>query len=99
MTEMKKGIRFVSSLLLAGAMFIPVAMQARDDHDHDKDRDHRYYDRAHKDYHNWDAHEDEAYRRWYGDHYKGREYRDFGRLNQRDQSSYWAWRHEHPDAR
>jgi hypothetical protein len=96
---MRQPIRFLSSMLLAGALVLPVAMQARDDHDHDhdKDRDHRYYDRDHHDYHNWDAREDQRYRTWYGDRYNGRDYRDYNRLNRRDQSAYWNWRHSRPD--
>jgi hypothetical protein len=27
-----------------------------------------------------------------------REYREFGRLERRDQDEYWAWRHRHPEA-
>jgi hypothetical protein len=93
---MKKGIRFLSSAMVAGALLLPVAMRA-DDHDRDDHHDHRYYDRAHKDYHNWDNREDQAYRGWYAERYHDRQYRDFNRLHRNDQQAYWTWRHEHPD--
>jgi hypothetical protein len=88
----------LSSFFLIVAVAIPPATYAqRDDHDHDKNRDHRYYDRQHKDYHTWDAREDQAYRRWVSEEH--RKYKDFDRLSKADQQRYWQWRHDHPDAR
>jgi hypothetical protein len=86
--------RKLSSLVLLASLAVPVATFAQDHHD-DHNRDHRYYDRGHKDYHNWDSREDGAYRRWLADNH--RSYREFGRLNGHDQQRYWAWRHDHPD--
>ena len=90
---MKRTIRFASSLLLSGTLLAPIAMQARDDHDRD-DRN-RVYDRAHHDYHNWTADEDRNYRQWYADRYHARDYRDYRKLNHKDQAAYWNWRHDH----
>lgn len=89
---MKRTIHFASTLLLSGALLAPIAMQAQD---RDHDRDDRVYDRAHRDYHNWNADEDRNYHQWYGDTYHGRDYRDYRKLNRKDQERYWAWRHDH----
>ena len=73
------------------------ATQDRDDRDKDHDKradNHRYYDKRHKDYHTWDANEDNAYRRYQAER---NEKREFARLNSRQQSAYWDWRHQHPD--
>jgi hypothetical protein len=57
--------------------------------------DVRVYDSHHKDYHNWDDHEDHAYRRYLAEqHY---EYREYQKQNHRRQDAYWKWRHNHPD--
>jgi len=97
--EMKRFIRFMSSMALVSALAAPIALQAQDHDrdDKDRDRDHRVYDREHRDYHNWNNDEDHRYRMWYGNTYNGREYRDYNRLNRRDQQAYWNWRHNHGD--
>jgi hypothetical protein len=56
----------------------------------------RYYDRQHKDYHNWNSNEDHAYQRYQAEH---REKRPFIKLNTRQKTIYWGWRHENPDNR
>jgi hypothetical protein len=55
----------------------------------------KVYDRDHKDYHVWDDREDKAYRVFLGERH--RDYVEYKKLNRRDQSDYWKWRHEHPD--
>ena len=55
----------------------------------------RYYDGPNGDYHRWNHGEERAYRAYL--HERREEYRDFGRLNQRDQERYWEWRHGHAD--
>jgi hypothetical protein len=98
--KIHKGMRILSSMLLMGALAAPLALQAqdRDDH-HDRDdhKNQRVYDRDHKDYHNWNGDEDRNYRQWYSTRYNGREYRDYNRINHKDQSAYWGWRHQHGD--
>ena len=89
---MRKKIRFTASLLLAGALTAPLALQAQD-RDHDRDDRNRVYDREHKDYHNWNADEDNRYRQWYGQTYNGRPYRNYKKLHRKDQDAYWTWRH------
>ena len=66
-----------------------------DDDKHRKVR--RYYDREHKDYHEWNEAENAAYRHWLMEERHEHEYRDLNRLKRAEQSEYWRWRHEHPD--
>jgi hypothetical protein len=55
----------------------------------------RVYDEPHRDYHRWDRNEDRVYRVYLTDNH--REYRDFNRLDKKQQEEYWAWRHSHPN--
>ena len=100
---MHRGYRYLSSLLLGAALAAPAAMMAvaspQDDRNHEKrerENDKRYYDKGHKDYHNWDANEGRSYRRYQTERHQKR---TFGRLNHRQQTSYWNWRHSNPDNR
>ena len=87
-------LRFLTTAMLAAAMIIPailapVALLAQD---------HKtmYHDRGHNDDHEWNSHEDRAYRVWTKEQH--RRYRDFSRLKDNDRESYWGWRHDHSDA-
>lgn len=96
---MKGLLRKFSTLLLAGVITAPIAMYAQDrDHDRD-DRDHnknyRVYDSYGHAYHNWNNDEDRNYRQWYGQTYNGRDYRDYRKLNKKEQRTYWQYRHDH----
>jgi len=94
---MQRMPRLFVSLCLGASLIAPLGIQASDhDHDHDK-KERRYYDREHKDYHSWDAHERAAYRHWMMDERHEREFRDYGRLDRERQAEYWKWRHEHAD--
>ncbi len=55
-----------------------------------------YHDSARNDDHRWDKNEDRAYRVWVKENH--RRYTTFNRLKENDRSSYWGWRHDHPDA-
>jgi hypothetical protein len=55
-----------------------------------------YHDRAHNDDHEWNSHEDQAYRIWAQQNH--RRYREFGAIRESDRQRYWIWRHEHSDA-
>src|SRR5262249_1683974 len=57
--------------------------------------DRGIYDREHKDYHHWDDHERDAWRRFLKE--KHRKEHEFEKANAREQREYWAWRHNHPD--
>ncbi|HLK47129.1 MAG TPA: hypothetical protein VKT49_03280 [Bryobacteraceae bacterium] len=94
--------RFVSLLLLGVALGTPVALRADDDNKHhgerdrDRDRDKRYYDAQRRDWHQWNQNEDQAYRRYLDERHE--RYRDYGRMNKKQQRDYWEWRHNHQDA-
>ncbi len=97
---MHRGYRFLSSLILTAAIASPVAMlgaaKPQDDRDQENKQgeNKRYYDKQHKDYHNWDSNEDRAYQRYQTEHH---EKRAFSHLNARQQTVYWNWRHDNPD--
>jgi hypothetical protein len=92
--------RYFSSLILMAAMLGSVAVGAvppnarpgDDDNDH---RVHRYYDRKHRDYHEWNERESRAYVRW--ETTQQRRHREFVRRHRSEQERYWSWRHSHPD--
>jgi hypothetical protein len=95
---MQRVHRFIVSLCLTTALTAPVALTAApavQDQDHDRDHQQRVYDRDHKDYHQWDDHEKEAWGRYLAENYK-RDH-DFQKASSKEQSRYWNWRHAHPD--
>jgi hypothetical protein len=96
---MKAGYRYISFLFLTAALSAPAAIVTRaasqDEHRDEHHDQKRVYDRAHKDYHNWDDGEDRYYHQYFTDNH--REYRDYSKLNRKDQDAYWNWRHEHGD--
>jgi len=55
----------------------------------------RIYDRDHKDYHNWDDHENQAWGRYLTENH--RPSHEFRKSHRKEQSQYWNWRHSHPD--
>jgi hypothetical protein len=84
--------RILSGALLAVAIAAPVVVTATPT---PQELQVRVYDSNHRDYHNWDDHEDRAYRRYYSEQH--RQYRAYDRENARRQRAYWKWRHNHPD--
>ncbi len=88
---MKNGL---SALIIGAGLLAPAGVMAQD-------RDHqkvvKYHDAAHNDDHEWNANEDQAYRRYLSENH--RKYRAFSKLKKSDQEQYWNWRHEHPDGR
>src|ERR1700739_4134394 len=94
MTGMRTMIsRFCSTALLGAGLITPIlvapiALRAQD---------HRtYHDKQHNDDHEWNSHEDKAYRMYAKENH--RKYRQFSTLKENDQQAYWGWRHEHSDA-
>jgi len=81
-------VALLGGLLLAPLATLPTTLRA-DDHK-------TYHDKGHNDDHEWNSHEDQAYRMWVKENH--RKYRDFAKLPDGDRESYWAWRHEHSDA-
>jgi hypothetical protein len=55
----------------------------------------RVYDKDHKDYHNWDAHENAAWGRFIVENH--RKDHEYAHADKKEQREYWNWRHSHPD--
>jgi len=81
--------RFWCSALLGAALIVPVALRAQD-------HPRSYHDKEHNDDHQWNDHENRAYRIYLKQNH--RRYHDFARQREEDQQAYWGWRHEHSDA-
>jgi hypothetical protein len=86
--------RFLHAALLGAALITPLTFAPSSLQADDKPRS--YHDAKHNDDHEWNSHEDRAYRMWAKENH--RKYKDFAKLRAEDQESYWAWRHEHSDA-
>jgi hypothetical protein len=89
----------LGSGLMIPTVVVPTALRADDKDRDDKDRDRKeriYRDKKHNDEHHWNDHEDKAFRMYSEQNH--RPYKDFHRLNERDQQSYWDWRHDHSDS-
>jgi hypothetical protein len=89
-------LRFLNAAFLGAALTIPVAMAPTVLRAQDHRAARSYHDKQHNDDHEWNNHEDQAYRMYAKQNH--RKYRDFSRLNENDQQNYWGWRHEHSDA-
>ncbi len=103
--DVYSGFRYLSLFLLTAALAVPVAMMAaaspqdRDDRNQENrhsENNKRYYDKGHKDYHTWDGNEDRSYQRYQTEHHQKR---GFAQLSNRQQGTYWSWRHSNPDVR
>ena len=98
---MRREHKFVASLFLSAALMAPLGALAiprpQDDHERheQEERERRVYDPYHKDYHNWDQREDQAYRHWLEE--KHESYVEFERLDHKRQDAYWKWRHKHEE--
>ncbi len=87
--------RYIGSLLLAAVLAAPVAIMAAPGPNNDGVQV-RVYDSNHKDYHNWDDHENNAWGNL-PDQQSQKKPHEFSRASKREQSNYWNWRHSHPD--
>ena len=83
--------RLAVVLAFSGALLMPVIGFA--------DEHHRYYDRERHYWHEWNEHENLAYRHWLMEERREHQYREYRRLNAERQREYWRWRHEHADWR
>ncbi|MCU1258314.1 MAG: hypothetical protein JWO80_1199 [Bryobacterales bacterium] len=81
--------RYLDSLILGAALLGPAVLSAQPPQ--------RYYDRDHRDWHEWNEREARAHRHWLLEERHRREYREYSRTPRRDQREYWRWRHEHQD--
>jgi hypothetical protein len=93
------GIGLLGVTLMVPLTILPGALQAqgerRDNRAYDQKNDRRYHDAKHNDDHEWNSHEDQAYRMYTQQNH--RKYNDFSRLKPRDQQNYFDWRHNHSD--
>lgn len=87
--------KILTSFVVGAALLIPGTISAQPQRHDDRD-DHRYYDKKHKDYHEWNDHESRAYRIYWQQHH--RNYVDWERASERQRNDYWNWRHSHSDA-
>jgi hypothetical protein len=88
--------RLFSAALLGAALMAPVAMTPLALGAEDNQTTRSYHDKKHNDDHEWNNHEDQAYRMYGKENH--RKYREFSTLKENDQQAYWDWRHEHSDA-
>jgi hypothetical protein len=94
--NLKLACRILSFAFLTAALTAPMATRTSAAQEASVRVDHpRYYDRNHRDYHEWNDREDRSYRVYLGERH--RDYREFHRNNNRQQRNYWNWRHSHPD--
>jgi hypothetical protein len=85
---------FLNAALLCAALIAPIAIAPTAL----LAQDHKviYHDKQHNDDHEWNGHEDQAYRMWVKEGH--RKNTNFAKLKVDDQQAYWGWRHEHSDA-
>jgi hypothetical protein len=88
--------RFFTAALLGAALMVPVAMTPIAFGAEDNKTGRSYHDKKHNDDHEWNNHEDQAYRMYAKENH--RKYHEFSGLKENDQQAYWDWRHEHSDA-
>jgi hypothetical protein len=92
---MNRTFRYASSLFLAAAIAAPVSIVAAPARQDAAVQD-RVYDADHKDYHNWDDHENQMWHQYLTENHKKE--RDFQKAEKKEQADYWKWRHDHPDS-
>ena len=85
-------------VILCSAIVLPLiagGQERRDEQNRPQaSESRRYEDSAHR-VHEWDASEDQAYRRYLQEHHK--KDHDFAKASKREQNNYWKWRQSHPD--
>ena len=91
---MHRAHRCIASLFLTAALVAPVSIMAFPA-PQDASVQVRVYDKDHKDYHNWDDHENRAWGQYLTENH--RQPHEFSKANRKEQSQYWNWRHAHPD--
>jgi hypothetical protein len=87
--------RFAGTVIFSFALLSSLPAQAQDREHRDNEKTQRYYDRQTKDWHNWDEHEAQNYRRYQEE--KHLQNRDFSRLKKSQQDDYFRWSHQHSD--
>jgi hypothetical protein len=87
--------RFLMAALLGAALTVPMAITPTALQAEDK-KARSYHDAKQNDDHEWNAHENQAYKVY--NKQNKRPSVEFNTLKENDQQSYWNWRHEHTDA-
>lgn len=86
--------RFLIVLVTLCALMTPAQIFGQDGYRRPyRDREGRYYDRDHRDYHEWNERERRAWHRYWAERHR-REI-EWERANERQRRAYWRWRHEH----
>lgn len=85
--------RYAITLFVVAGLGTPLMVKA-DDHDHDNKR---YYDKEHKDYHEWNENEERNFAIFLNG--KHLAIHTWDRASPRERQEYWNWRHQHPDER
>jgi hypothetical protein len=91
--NMHRTHHYIASLFLAAALAAPVSILAAPTPQAGVSV--RVYDRNHKDYHNWDDHENQQWGIFLSNNH--RDAHEYSKANRKEQSEYWNWRHSHPD--
>jgi hypothetical protein len=86
--------KYIASLFLTAALVAPVAIIAAPA-PQEANVQLRFYDKQHKDYHNWDDNENRAWGRYLTTNHRNSH--EFSKASKREQSKYWHYRHSHPD--
>jgi hypothetical protein len=86
----------IASFILTAALAAPVSLVAAAV-PQDASVQVRVYDKDHKDYHNWDDHENQQWHVFLTENH--RKDHEFAKSNKKEQSEYWNWRHDHPDSK
>ena len=73
----------------------PARAETQNDRGSRSENNRAYYDSKHRDWHQWNDGEDQAYRHYTDEHHQNN--RDFSQASEREQQQYWNWRHKHPD--
>jgi hypothetical protein len=87
-------IALAGAALMVGLTLVPNSVQAQDRQD--RQAAATYHDKKGNDDHQWNDRENQAYRIYQRDNH--RKEVEFGKLRDRDQQTYWNWRHKHSDA-
>ena len=88
--------RFWNIALLGAALLPPMALAPTALRAEDHKAAVTYHDKQRNDDHEWNSHEDQAYKVYVKENH--RKQSNFSKLNNNDQQAYWGWRHEHSDA-
>ena len=88
--------RFWNVALLCATLVFPVVIATTTLRAEDHKTARVYHDKQHNDDHEWNSHEDQAYRMYAKENH--RKYSAFPKLKDNDQQAYWGWRHDHSDA-